>query len=446
MTLKYKPKPTIDNEYATDSPTDTRDRIEIDEYIHDMNNFINSDIYSKCTLLTSTSGLANPHRYMIDIHKGVGTTINYGKDSSAKCSTTLNFDFNYSSSEVLTPKSITLESSRQERESSSLQDNRHSRRFQKIELSNTIRSTEENSIQKTNSKETNNSETITTTKDFQDSHTKNKDEINGEESGTTTTKENSRQISGGGSVSAEGSYTDTENESKFKKRRWKPLSRLSKNASSIILKKDVLAEQCRKRPIWNLSEINTDKSKRGRIYLGDTLDCGTYSLSIRSDKIEIREYYTGNEEVLWKNLDGEVDYAQINPFDGTFVIADVTNRQPIGSIGKSDTKATAPYKMKCIGNSKVSITNSEGVTLSTLITGNNVAYYINKNGKKDTLNRKEIKIMVNNYGQLLFSSNSKTTGSKKEYGKYTAKYDTVTKLTTSKLVAMVQCKLPGPSG
>jgi len=61
MTLKYKPKPTIDNEYATDSPTDTRDRIEIDEYIHDMNNFINSDIYSKCTLLTSTSGLANPH-------------------------------------------------------------------------------------------------------------------------------------------------------------------------------------------------------------------------------------------------------------------------------------------------------------------------------------------------------------------------------------------------
>jgi hypothetical protein len=145
----------------------------------------------------------------------------------------------------------------------------------------------------------------------------------------------------------------------------KPLSRLSKNASSIILKKDVLAEQCRKRPIWNLSEINTDKSKRGRIYLGDTLDCGTYSLSIRSDKIEIREYYTGNEEVLWKNLDGEVDYAQINPFDGTFVIADVTNRQPIGSIGKSDTKATAPYKMKCIGNSKVSITNSEGVTLST---------------------------------------------------------------------------------
>jgi hypothetical protein len=54
--------------------------------------------------------------------------------------------------------------------------------------------------------------------------------------------------------------------------------------------------------------------------------------------------------------------------------------------------------------------------------------------------------MVNNYGQLLFSSNSKTTGSKKEYGKYTAKYDTVTKLTTSKLVAMVQYKLPGPSG
>ncbi|ORY24435.1 hypothetical protein LY90DRAFT_630492 [Neocallimastix californiae] len=308
MTLKYKPKPTIDNEYATDSPTDTRDRIEIDEYIHDMNNFINSDIY------------------------------------------------------ILTPKSITLESSRQERESSSLQDS--------------IATTVEESVYKTDTQEDSRrlnsviqlevQKKILFKKqiDFQDSHTKNKDEINGEESGTTTTKENSRQISGGGSVRKEAIPTRKMNQS-LKKDDGNHYQDLVKNASSIILKMDVLAEQCRKRPIWNLSEINTDKSKRGRIYLGDTLDCGTYSLSIRSDKIEIREYYTGNEEVLWKNLDGEVDYAQINPFDGTFVIADVTNRQPVGSIGKSDTKATAPYKMKCIGNSKVSITNSEGVTLST---------------------------------------------------------------------------------
>jgi len=215
----------------------------------------------------------------------------------------------------------------------------------------------------------------------------------------------------------------------------------------------VPAEQRRKRPVWNLSEINTDESKRGRMYLGDTLDCGTYGLSIRSDKIVIREYYTGNEEVLWKNLDGEVDYAQLNPSDGTFVVTDITNRQPIGSIGKADAKTTAPYTMKCIGNGKVSITNNEGVTLSTfpqpktlssLITGSNsllnnmelcektycclslidnVAYYINKNGKKETLNKKETKITVNNYGQLLFSSNSKTIGSKKESGKYTAKCD-----------------------
>jgi len=206
-------------------------------------------------------------------------------------------------------------------------------------------------------------------------------------------------------------------------------------------------EQRRKRPVWNISEINTDESKRGRMYLGDTLDCGTYGLSIRSDKIVIREYNSENVKVLWKNLDGEVDYAQLDPSDGTFVVTDITNRQTIGSIGQPDSKTTAPYTMKCVGNGKVSIINGEGIILSTFpqakaissltksnsLTNNmelcdrsycclsiidNIAYYTNSQGEKEILNKSETEITVNQYGQLVFSSNSKTIGSKKESGNY----------------------------
>jgi len=211
-------------------------------------------------------------------------------------------------------------------------------------------------------------------------------------------------------------------------------------------------EQRRKRPVWNISEINTEESKRGRMYLGDTLDCGTYGLSVRSDKIVIRQYFSENEEVIWKNLDGEVDYAQLDPSDGTFVVFDITNKQVIGSIGKSDDKTTAPYTMKCVGKGKVSIINGEGITLSTFpqaktlssLTGSNsltnnmelcdrsycclsiidnTAYYTNLKGEKETLNTQESEITVNKYGQLVFSSNSKSIGSKNESGNYKALCD-----------------------
>jgi len=143
ITVDYTLNSNIETEkitdYVIDYPTDI---IEMEE-VGDTTENINNNIYGNCKLLASTSGLANPYSeeltgiknanihkgFMVDVKPGVMATQKCDKDSSTKCSMTVSFEFNYSTSVSTSytfgksrSESVTLGTSRQNQETTSLQD------------------------------------------------------------------------------------------------------------------------------------------------------------------------------------------------------------------------------------------------------------------------------------------------------------------------------------
>ncbi|OUM57050.1 hypothetical protein PIROE2DRAFT_65227, partial [Piromyces sp. E2] len=214
--------------------------------------------------------------------------------------------------------------------------------------------------------------------------------------------------------------------------------------------------QRRKREVWGVHSINTKDENYSTMELGDTIDCNTYGLSIREDKVVIRYYDSDEIEILWNNIDGEVDYAKLSSKTGLLELfgykrsgtsasidsvpsgVKIKNTENINfmrndeddlpytmecmeyhKIGVFDNKRNLLYSLPRVHNIAFLITNStdghgalnENMRMCTdqyccLSLSNQIAIYIDKNGKEKVLAEKEEQISVNSYGQIEFKNNN----------------------------------------
>ncbi|OUM66623.1 hypothetical protein PIROE2DRAFT_6154, partial [Piromyces sp. E2] len=174
------------------------------------------------------------------------------------------------------------------------------------------------------------------------------------------------------------------------------------------------------------------------------------------DKVVIRYYDSDEIEILWNNIDGEVDYAKLSSKTGLLELfgykrsgtsasidsvpsgVKIKNTENINfmrndeddlpytmecmeyhKIGVFDNKRNLLYSLPRVHNIAFLITNStdghgalnENMRMCTdqyccLSLSNQIAIYIDKNGKEKVLAEKEEQISVNSYGQIEFKNNN----------------------------------------